>query len=46
MAGYKMVGNAVSPYLVYYLAKKIYEDLRNLGIETKQEFTVKNHRVL
>ncbi|HFU76737.1 MAG TPA: DNA cytosine methyltransferase [Arcobacter sp.] len=29
MAGYKMVGNAVPPYLGYYLAKKIYEDLRN-----------------
>ncbi|MEA2048212.1 MAG: DNA cytosine methyltransferase [Campylobacterota bacterium] len=33
MAGYKMVGNAVPPYLGYYLAKKIYEDLKSIGIE-------------
>ncbi len=32
MAGYKMVGNAVPPYLGYYLAKKIYSDLSSLGI--------------
>jgi DNA (cytosine-5)-methyltransferase 1 len=35
MAGYKMVGNAVPPYLGYYLAKKIYEDLISIGIELK-----------
>jgi len=35
MAGYKMVGNAVPPYLGYYLAKKIYEDLKSLGVEAK-----------
>ncbi len=32
MAGYKMVGNAVPPYLGYYLAKKIMEDLQSIGI--------------
>jgi len=46
MAGYKMVGNAVPPYLGYYLAKKIYEDLKSLGIEIEKEFMVKNHRIL
>lgn len=35
MAGYKMVGNAVPPYLGYYLAKKIYEDLKSLSIEVE-----------
>jgi DNA (cytosine-5)-methyltransferase 1 len=38
MAGYKMVGNAVPPYLGYYLAKKIMEDMKSLGMikdETK-----------
>lgn len=35
MAGYKMVGNAVPPYLGYYLAKKIYEDLKSIGIEVE-----------
>lgn len=44
MAGYKMVGNAVPPYLGYYLAKKIYEDLSSLGID--KEFQIKNHRPL
>lgn len=33
MSGYKMVGNAVPPYLAYYLAKKIHEDMQSLGIE-------------
>jgi DNA (cytosine-5)-methyltransferase 1 len=37
MAGYKMVGNAVPPYLAYYLAKKIMADLKALGIETEEE---------
>ncbi len=32
MAGYKMVGNAVPSYLGYYLAKKIMEDMKSLGI--------------
>ena len=32
MAGYKMVGNAVPPYLAYYLAKKIYEDMEKVGV--------------
>jgi len=36
MAGYKMVGNAVPSYLGYYLAKKIYEDLKSIGIETME----------
>ena len=46
MAGYKMVGNAVPPYLGYYLAKKIYEDLSALGIGVEKEFMIKNHRPL
>ncbi|PHS39123.1 MAG: DNA (cytosine-5-)-methyltransferase [Sulfurovum sp.] len=46
MAGYKMVGNAVPPYLGYYLAKKIYSDLSSLGIGVEKEFTIKNHRTL
>lgn len=33
MAGYKMVGNAVPPYLAYHLAKKIYEDMKSIGID-------------
>ena len=37
MAGYKMVGNAVPAYLGYYLAKKIYEDMKSLGIDTDKE---------
>ena len=28
--GYKMVGNAVPVNLAYYLAKQIYDDLKNL----------------
>lgn len=37
MAGYKMVGNAVPPYLAYYLAKKIYADLKSIGIKTDKK---------
>ncbi len=37
MAGYKMVGNAVPAYLGYYLAKKIYEDLKSLGVEVDEK---------
>ncbi|MEJ2437427.1 MAG: DNA cytosine methyltransferase [Sulfurovaceae bacterium] len=33
MAGYKMVGNAVPPYLAYHLAKKIYEDMKSIGVD-------------
>lgn len=33
MAGYKMVGNAVPPYLAYYLAKKIREDMQGIGVD-------------
>ena len=29
-AGYKMVGNAVPPYLAYYLAKEILKELQNI----------------
>jgi len=36
MAGYKMVGNAVPSYLGYYLAKKIMEDMKSLGIVTEE----------
>ena len=32
MAGYKMVGNAVPSFLGYYLAKKIMEDMKSLGV--------------
>ena len=32
MAGYKMVGNAVPSYLGYYLAQKIMEDMKSLGM--------------
>jgi DNA (cytosine-5)-methyltransferase 1 len=41
MAGYKMVGNAVPPYLGYYLAKKIMEDMKSLGIIKNEEQTIK-----
>lgn len=37
IAGYKMVGNAVPSYLGYYLAKKIYEDLKNFGIHVEEK---------
>lgn len=37
MAGYKMVGNAVPAYLGYYLARKIYEDLKSLRIDVEEE---------
>jgi len=37
MAGYKMVGNAVPSYLGYYLAKKIYEDLKSIGIDVEEK---------
>lgn len=40
MAGYKMVGNAVPPYLAYYLAKKIYEDMKSIGIEIFENIVV------
>jgi site-specific DNA-cytosine methylase len=36
MAGYKMVGNAVPAYLGYYLAQKIYEDLKSIGIDVEE----------
>jgi len=35
MAGYKMVGNAVPSYLGYYLAQKIMEDMKSLGLANK-----------
>jgi DNA (cytosine-5)-methyltransferase 1 len=35
MAGYKMVGNAVPSYLGYYLAQKIMEDMKSLGLTQK-----------
>jgi len=35
MAGYKMVGNAVPSYLGYYLAQKIMEDMKSLGLSQK-----------
>jgi len=31
IAGYKMVGNAVPPYLAYILAQKIYSDLKSIN---------------
>lgn len=33
IAGYKMVGNAVPSNMAYYLAQKIMEDLKKLGID-------------
>jgi len=42
MAGYKMVGNAVPPYLGYFLAKQIYADLKKIGIIHKTS-NIKNH---
>jgi len=41
MAGYKMVGNAVPPYLGYYLAKKIMEDIKSLGVIKDKEQIIK-----
>jgi len=41
MAGYKMVGNAVPPYLAYYLAKKIIEDMKSLDILKNDESFMK-----
>jgi len=41
MAGYKMVGNAVPPYLGYYLAKKIMEDMKSLDITKNKEQIIK-----
>jgi len=40
MAGYKMVGNAVPPYLAYHLAKKIMEDLQSLGLGNDNHKTI------
>jgi len=40
MAGYKMVGNAVPSYLGYYLAKKIMEDMKSLGLTVARDIKV------
>ena len=40
MAGYKMVGNAVPPYLGYYLAQKIMEDMQSLGLGKDNHKTI------
>jgi len=40
MAGYKMVGNAVPSYLGYYLAKKIMEDMKSLGLAIARDIKV------
>ena len=40
MAGYKMVGNAVPSYLGYYLAQKIMEDMKSLGLTVAQDIKV------
>ena len=40
MAGYKMVGNAVPSYLGYYLAQKIMEDMKSLGLTVVQDIKV------
>ncbi len=40
MAGYKMVGNAVPSYLGYYLAQKIMEDIKSLGLTDTQTIKV------
>jgi DNA (cytosine-5)-methyltransferase 1 len=41
IAGYKMVGNAVPSYLGYYLAKKIMEDMKSLGLTNKNNDTIR-----
>jgi DNA (cytosine-5)-methyltransferase 1 len=38
-AGYKMVGNAVPPYLAYYLAKEIQKQLANIYSNKSLELT-------
>ena len=40
MAGYKMVGNAVPSFLGYYLAQKIMEDMKSLGLTVTQDIKV------
>ena len=41
MAGYKMVGNAVPSYLGYYLAQKIMEDMKSLGLSNEENKLIK-----
>jgi len=41
MAGYKMVGNAVPSYLGYYLAQKIMEDMKSLGLANENNNIIK-----
>ena len=41
MAGYKMVGNAVPSYLGYYLAQKIMEDMKSLGLANEENKLIK-----
>jgi len=41
MAGYKMVGNAVPSYLGYYLAQKIMEDMKSLGLAKEDDKNIK-----
>jgi len=41
MAGYKMVGNAVPSYLGYYLAQKIMEDMKSLGVIKEENKLIK-----
>ncbi|MCF6243468.1 MAG: DNA cytosine methyltransferase [Sulfurovum sp.] len=41
MAGYKMVGNAVPSYLGYYLAQKIMEDMKSLGLADENNKMIK-----
>jgi len=41
MAGYKMVGNAVPSYLGYYLAQKIMEDMKSLGLVNEKNKLIK-----
>ena len=41
IAGYKMVGNAVPAYLGYYLAQKIMEDMKILGLTDENNSIIK-----
>ena len=48
-AGYKMVGNAVPPYLAYYLAKEIQEQLKKIypkkSLNLTKEHIIKNTNI-
>ena len=49
VAGYKMVGNAVPPYLGYYLAKEIKKDIANFvvskNIQQNEKYAVLDEKI-